>query len=100
MGWAAPLHTSVASPLQMLARSWMNNGSFGSVAELKTEEKGEGEGKKEFNSQDENAFWQLLNSELSILGPSKKFCLTQNSIFLFILELYSLIVDASTLNLK
>jgi len=40
----------------MLARSWMNNGSFGSVAELKTEEKGEGEGKKEFNSQDENAF--------------------------------------------
>lgn len=42
MGWAAPLHTSIASPLQMLAWSWMNNGSFGSVAELKSEEKQEG----------------------------------------------------------
>lgn len=97
MGWAAPLHTSVASPLQMPAWSWMNNGSFGSVAELKTEEKHEGN-----NSADKikKAFWQSLNSELSILAQPEKFCLTQNSIFLLIFELNSPAVDVLTLILK
>lgn len=62
--------------------------------------KREGGGRKEFRRQDENAFWQLFNSELRILSQPKKFCLTQNPIFHLLLELFSLAVDTSTLNLR
>lgn len=94
-----PFSTLLSQTLCKCWSCWLM-GVFAQWLNLKLRKRGKEEGGKNSVDKEKNAVWQLLNSDLSILGRSEKFCLTRNSIFHLSLELFIPGDDALTLNFK